>query len=234
MDGTNDYVEVCSTCLNFMAQRGVFTASFWMMPNSLSTTFNIFDQSDRANANGAGIALTSSDSNFYFGIRNGGGSWINYVNIPTSNLNVSRWQHVAFVGDGSSTKAYLNGNFFGASAADFSTITPSYSSKIGKAHAAGEFYNGYLDEFVIVNRTLSPDEVRELYLGGVNRTINGKWHRVASVEGLQSMSFNLTDKDNDLSDYDRRAIRIVSREAWSNVTKQIPSGTEGKTIQWGV
>lgn len=60
------------------------------------------------------------------------------------------------------------------------------------ATANNDWFNGTLDEVLLINRSLSANEIYQLYLGGYNRTINGHWHRVAAADGIYTTAYNLT------------------------------------------
>ena len=76
------------------------------------------------------------------------------------------WHHVAAVKSGSSLTLYLDAVPAGSHTVGFVPV-PSGPKTIGGVTIGSSFYafQGLIDELVLLNRALSPDEVRSLYLG---------------------------------------------------------------------
>jgi hypothetical protein len=103
-----------------------------------------------------------------FGITNG--TWSQRVNAIDPNVcPTSQWVLYTGTFDTSFVKLYKNGVEVDS---EPHTITPSASTanvNIGHwALIASEFANGVIDDVRIYNRTLSANEVLELYQSGVN------------------------------------------------------------------
>jgi hypothetical protein len=74
----------------------------------------------------------------------------------------SNWYHVVVVFDKSTLRAYINGIYQGS--VDWSSdvvMNPNAASQIGTQ--GGYYFNGLIDDVMILNRTLSAQEVSELY-----------------------------------------------------------------------
>ncbi|MBI4894657.1 MAG: LamG domain-containing protein [Candidatus Aenigmarchaeota archaeon] len=137
-----------------------------------------------------------------------------YSNDVSANYIIPNnvWTHVTWSYNTTTSFFYVNGTLVASPAlSGANTQLNSQGVRIGSdTFGQSRYFNGSIDEVIITNRTLSPDEVYQLYLGGANRTVGGKWHRVASAEGVQSAAFNLTDHNNTFegADYDMRMIFI--------------------------
>jgi hypothetical protein len=143
------------------------------------------------------------------------GYYITLGNVAFNNYTAysfdSNWHQVIFTYNGSTTTTYVDG-------VQKSSFTVSGSPNInwdsnpitiGRRTTHAFWFNGSLDEFIIINRSLAADEIKQLYLGGYNRTIGSNTHRVASYDGLNSIAFNLTDHDSiTQQDYDQRLLLI--------------------------
>lgn len=102
-----------------------------------------------------------------FGVFTGGGTVGMAISIPATSsakgaLSPGIWTHLAGTYDGSTIKAYVNGQLVD------SLDWPGTLSDLGRDLTFGFFggahWNGVLDEVRIYNRLLTPDEVRQLHL----------------------------------------------------------------------
>jgi hypothetical protein len=90
-------------------------------------------------------------------------SWSAGTLIGNTTLTAGVWYHVAATYDGSSWKLYLNGNLDGQKAESGNIVSGTGSLYIGTFAPGTYHFNGTLDEVQIRNRSLSADEVNELY-----------------------------------------------------------------------
>lgn len=143
-------------------------------------------------------------------------------------LSDGRWHMVTGTYDGSNARIYVDGVLEGTSSTSTGTMADrSHNVLIGANLVTGSlvrYFNGQIDEVLIINRSLTANEIYELYLGGMNRTVNGRWHRVASMDDLNSASLNLTDHNNTLTiqGYDMRV--IFANGTFRNVTNTPNAG----------
>jgi len=91
--------------------------------------------------------------------------------IPTA-----KWIHIASSYDGSMMRTYVNGIEIGSVAHQGGIFTTGEPLLIGKSERKktrliSSFFNGLIDDVLIYNRAISPDEVKTLYLqdGGSDR-----------------------------------------------------------------
>jgi hypothetical protein len=88
----------------------------------------------------------------------------------------------------------------------------------------GSLISATIDEVLIINRSLTADEIYQLYLGGYNRTIGNNVHRVTSYDNLNNIVFNLTDHDSSSQyDYDQRKLLITGYDYGISNYAEAPS-----------
>ena len=153
-DGVNDYVDINnSRSLNISSQ---ISFCEWIYPNSLNS--NIF-LAKRDNPNYA-WEMSSSGSSLLIRINSN-------TNLASGGtLNTNKWQHICGTYNGSLITAYING----VSVGTYSYSTPINVINTGvtigaraKYIGAEGWFNGTIDDVLIFNRSLSPDEVLALY-----------------------------------------------------------------------
>jgi hypothetical protein len=177
---------------------------------------------DGGNANGWRFVLNGN--NLVFNIDGNQG--------PTTIINPrnNTWYFYAATYDHQTIYLYVNGSLVSSTPSNRDISNINTPLQVGAmTDSTNSYYNGLMDEVMIINRSLSADEIYQLYLGGFNRTVGGKWHRVASADDLQSVSFNLTDHDSfDQQDYDQRSLLLSVTQPDSTapvITVQSPSNT---------
>ena len=105
--------------------------------------------------NGTGAART--------GITNTSGT--RFVADHGSGLNDGDWHHVAFTLDGSTKRTFIDGVDVGTQAYTGTLQTHVTSRSLGVFGAGDTTYglNGYLSQYSVYSRTVSPDEIRSLF-----------------------------------------------------------------------
>ncbi len=159
-DGTNDYLEIKDD----LGDPAGMTIAFWL---------NATDLND-----GAEYLLDG---------RNGGNWWLmqDYVSgscvdgngnicmdgraeINSSQINESnKWWHIAIVQNATITKMYLNGENVANGTGEDPDLGENVT--IGASYTYGSQLEGSLDEIYIYNRTLSYEEIVNLYMSGLIR-----------------------------------------------------------------
>jgi uncharacterized repeat protein (TIGR03803 family) len=158
-DGTGGYIELSNMSQYAPTTNNNMTVSFWAMSNLDGTVAAQYSN---------GIASEST-----FQILWNGHNW-NLVGNGTSEFSpnpvfASGWSHfvVEFAGDSGTATLYQNGNFVGTGAEIYNTVsctTPFLVGKVeGSAPVYEDFLTGVIDDVRIYNRTLSSNEVAELY-----------------------------------------------------------------------
>lgn len=153
-DGTDDYVDVGN--LGTFPDKGAIL--FWMNPAVIANYNNPF-QTDSGNA---GIRFEETASGqFYIVIAYAGSPDVHYY--LSSGLTANKWIHVSLVWDkpANIVKGHLDGvQKFSESQTNWPSSLPIV--RIGTGLTSSRFWNGFMDDVLIYNRALSPQEIRTL------------------------------------------------------------------------
>jgi parallel beta-helix repeat protein len=173
-DGIDDYIDFGSgSSLDNLAQ-GNFTLSTWIYPESYGGPTDGRILVKRSGNDGWAFRLESDGGNNlrFATIRGDASSDVIFLSA-NDTIVLNKWQHVVLVFSNDT----LNGSFY------IDGIEPSYAShyngstgsaddssgtlKMGvNQNANNRFFNGSIDEVMIYNRSLTLDEIQELYIKG--------------------------------------------------------------------
>lgn len=120
-------------------------------------------------------------------------------NYPATPINTSNWYHMVFVNNGINTQYYLDGLFMGQSdmLTPLECWNPSMNLYLGGDIGGGaiEYFNGYMDEFGFWNRTLTQQEISDLF-NAVNCANNSTISPQNNLLAIGSTAtFNATTSD---------------------------------------
>lgn len=119
------------------------------------------------NTGGSGFGLVQSNvsgggSGNYIQVLYGGVTW---HATNTQWINTTSWHHIVMSRDTTTMTLYVNGN-----PVYTSTATPNdFGGESGLGGKNGIYFNGKLDEFLIFNRVLTPQEIRRMYALGTGK-----------------------------------------------------------------
>jgi hypothetical protein len=158
-DGINDFVRVLDT----FDYGNQLTVEAWIKPDAVEDRRNIWD--DYGNP---GVVFKISNGGLQFSISTpehpGPG-----ITVYDGTINVSEWQHVAGIYDGSEMRVYINGVHTGEIKSTSGTIidnpgSPTYAA-IGSSNVEPNLlnFNGKIDDFRIFNVALNPSELANGY-----------------------------------------------------------------------
>jgi len=171
-DGDNDIIRLGTIAVDNVLQlaSGAMSISLWIKPTLSGDLFQrLVDKSD--GGNGAnGYALYLDAYTYYPSLAfNGNGTQFKADTAPTANV----WNHLAVTKvDDSPARFYLNGTELSLSLSTAANI-PSAECDLSFAswnHSTAREYTGRMDSLALYNRTLTSDEVSQLYNGG--RSLN--------------------------------------------------------------
>ncbi|PLW80538.1 hypothetical protein C0585_02090 [Candidatus Woesearchaeota archaeon] len=177
-DGSDDYITVSDSSFLSMIP-GNITFSFWVNSNKLQ-------ESDIIDCGGISrYVFWLSDTSGYKGI-NFGKQMAGYAQTGTQ-IPLNEWIHVVGVSNTSYFELYINGvlndtESISSTAVDFSSV------KIGGEYDG--YFNGSIDELAIWNRSLSSDEILNIY----------------------------NNQKSKYSDYISQIFDASSSKSWSNIT----------------
>lgn len=187
-----------------LSVTGNLTLAAWIKPESVTaaTTFTILGKWDGANESyrltqfGDEISLAIDASSFS-------------VTSPASNLATGNWYHVAGTFDPGSRRmaVYINGDLVAESVAGPTSIgdTTEVFQLGGANHTASgtDLYDGVIDDARVYNRTLSKQDIENLYQFGPAPV--GSW---SLNEGTGTTAFDQSTNGNDLT--------LTNSPAWRN------------------
>jgi hypothetical protein len=183
-DGVDDYINVSTDIIG----TGADSVCSWIYPTSfdLQTGNNPF---------------IMGNGKFYFwirgatndiGVRSDG---TNTANSEAGSIALNSWYHVCVSRDntGSSTNIYVNGKLSGTANQDSGTPTAgNYDLLIGNApNIATRYFSGSIDEVIIYNKTISANEISQLYKAGLSQHANTN----ITLETRTATDYNVSDSD---------------------------------------
>lgn len=165
-NGVSSYLDTNSTVFDFKGTT-VFTIAAWVNPSVVSGTQMVFSH-DAGSPQQYSVEL--SDNKMRSEV-NGGA---NYMASKLS-LNANQWYFLVWSFESNNIKYYINGvldNSYGSrpSIPD----GPDATAKIGKRDYPGYpgYFNGAIDELLVYTRTLSADEIYNLYKVSLKHNAN--------------------------------------------------------------
>lgn len=143
-----------------------FTIAAWIKSPATSGSWHVIAAKEARNPTGRnyGIFGHVNDGYIHYSFTSGGG-WKSY-NAPT-NVTDGAWHHVAATYERPNFKLYIDGELDAEQAPDTepdSTGSPLY---IGGCDIGNYWMTGIIDEVVLYDRALSPEELSELIQEGI-------------------------------------------------------------------
>ncbi|MFC1768825.1 LamG-like jellyroll fold domain-containing protein [Nanoarchaeota archaeon] len=167
-DGKDDNDSIIIPNALNLNPREHMTISAWFYPRSGQTGSHfphIISKSTVDAVSGYGWSLYFDAGNLIT-LEELNGSAPEYKYISFGYYKMNQWNHVAIVADGNNRYGYINGVQNGSE--DFGRIVPLSSSDVyisrnlNYLYSESEF-NGSIDEILIFNRSLSPEQIKAIY-----------------------------------------------------------------------
>ena len=182
-DGTNDYISVGTGTVGIPAgSKGLTLSSFVKVTTFQSYTVMI-GKSHTSTYGGWQLNTNADTGNRFGGGVNVSGAWTAITSANTYSTGV--WYHVAMTYDGVAMRLYVNGaldNTVAAAGSIQYATNEAAEVNIGRNPASdvpSRYLTGSLDEVRVYNRTLSADEIAQLYRltapTGVDTGLKGYW-----------------------------------------------------------
>ena len=150
--GSPDYISINDT--TEIRLSSPLSVEFWVKPEvSLSGYRDMIGKGE-----------TDPTANLYL-VLSGGGFVENYNSIKTTaEVELNKWYHIVYTEDGTNEKIYVNG-ILNVSEATQYLGNEAGKLTIGKSPqpAVAEYFQGYIDDIRIWNRSLSANQVKALY-----------------------------------------------------------------------
>ncbi len=159
-DGTNDYVIAGNG--SSLDLTGNFTIEAWVKPGRLETAY-LVKKATRDSTDGYELSLSKATGKAYFRV-NQKTSKNTYKLFSSSSYPVdgNTWIHLAGVYNGSHVQIYFNGKLEKSMPGPASISSNADNLKFGGPDDS-RYFKGAIDEIIIWNRALSPEEINASY-----------------------------------------------------------------------
>lgn len=166
-NGLNDYVQLPQTFI--FHQPTDATLSLWMNRaedghRAIFWTRGDDSDTDRFNIFSGDLSWARPGYGFGLDYRSPGGSLHTLVATETP---ANQWVHIAVTRSGNTYSLYKNGQL-AAQKTDTYPDLPTYTGPWFMGRRSGYMYKGLLDEVVLYNRALSPEEILQQYQNSLN------------------------------------------------------------------
>lgn len=223
-DGINNNIDVGSA---FAYTTEDFSLAFWVQEGASQSGFvNIFG--NQSSQRGFCLENDSSGGHSYR-IVAGDGGWT----FGTSTaLTPGVWTHLAITRNGSTVKIFKDGSLIvtdtGFPVAFSAATIPMW---LGGNQASGRYWQGILDEFAIWDRTLSSDEIYDLYFlqfgsaasgSAPGTNLDDEFTFTPDVEGTYTINLNFYQYNNGQS-ADGDVDAVISPSGGSIITGSNPT-----------
>ncbi len=173
-DGTDDYISLGTT----LVSADSITVAAWVKGDAAVDGMPIIGQINGEEGSNHQCLLydNTGTENLIFGSSGTGG----YVSTQVTGLGTT-WHHVVYTNQGTTNSIYLDGTKIVESSSSALTVNTESNITIGRCWSGGgaSYFNGLIDDVRIYRRTLSADEVGQLYrLGtptGTDTGLKGYW-----------------------------------------------------------
>jgi hypothetical protein len=161
-NGTSDYIEIGD--ISGTESVSNITISAWVKTNKFEWG-GVVDKRDNEGNNGwqliCGNGTMGNRFAFYIWTDDGYNS-IGVFSNP--GMETGKWYFLTVTYDGSHIKMYVNGEYHSHTAVTGNIVNSEAKVKIGSHHNT-YFYDGFIDDVKIYNRTLTPYQVKDLCSG---------------------------------------------------------------------
>ena len=157
-DGAGNYLEMPPV---IDPASGSFSAAVWFNINDYSITRHLLQQEDNSGTGRTWLGVQTDGSLFTFL----GGS---NMHSAAATVTTGEWHHAAVSYDGTSLNLYLDGALVSSQAKPIESSDGRFFLGVNK-DLNGNYFSGRMDEVLMYNRALAPEEVLAL----ANRDVDG-------------------------------------------------------------
>ncbi len=233
-DGIDDYVNISNSGAFNLYESASRTWSFWIKNNNFKEWGSVIMQVETGGTDYFSIVAHSTTEGSWGPVTNGislgwdsaSGNRI-FMHSADNVLTAGTWSHVVVTYNGSEPMVrsrliiYVDG--VNQTSADITNTSNTLTdlvpttNLIGWSGVAGEQYNGTVDEVRIYNRTLTPQEVYELYASNLYKYDSNKWalyinQSQNATTGLSNGNYTYqafaSDTNNNWNSTEQRTITI--------------------------
>ena len=171
-DGISSIIELGKpSSLDFTNNRNIAIFA-WVNPESLISSQGVVAQ-DNPNNYVFQLGASTSPSIWRARLFTGNGVAGNGTSYNFNVIELNEWHYIGFTYDGSNVRTYYDGVLQHTTARNLDFTTTQYDTHIGLYDIAN--FNGTIDEVIILNRSLSTEEVQQLYFTNLNKYDTDKW-----------------------------------------------------------
>ncbi|MCB9423112.1 MAG: hypothetical protein H6667_25150 [Ardenticatenaceae bacterium] len=192
-----------------------FSVSAWFLP-AFSTGGQLIFGTNLANSANDGFSFGIAPGIVYFSNHNREGDFTQQV-----ELNYGQWQHIAIIMNNNDLTYYIDGVNIGTEAG----VGP-ISADLDDDLVIGRSFRGYIDEFRVYNRVLTPEEVATLAGGSAPINVDEqltlqKLLATRAITELQTAVSNLLASQNAESEVAEAKIAVATVDAEAAQIDQI-------------
>ncbi len=156
-DGSNDYVNGASAT-NYAAFADGFSIVGWVNLDSHVDYAAVLENG--ATTDSCSLAFSGTGQVRVVGRSSGGLQ----IHTTAATLPLGRWVHVVGTHDGTTFKAYVDGQLVSSASNAFALTTPAGNLTLGVSlQGNDEYLDGRLQDVRLYNRAIAADEVAEIY-----------------------------------------------------------------------
>jgi hypothetical protein len=208
-NGASDYISLDLPDIFYDLSNNDFTICLWLMSEDINDDWRLAVMGSVNNKNF--IKLFQYGTEIHFGIAEDGTKRA----VRTENLSSNTWYHIAVVWDASekSISLFKDGVYVNHSGnRNFAMGASTGKLELGHGSASSRFWLGYIDEFEVYDRTLTKEQIYQIYLS----TKDGDFYErvIVSEETIigdiwQCIIFP-NDSIQDITSIDSNIINIVN------------------------
>lgn len=170
---SGSYSNVSSTkafVANVAATTG-YTISLWVYPMDPSSNMQMIIGQAAVSTTGKCDTGSATANVFCLSYSNAAMIFANcaqdFTIASSPATTTSQWHHVVIVMNSSINAVYLNGTMAGSVANPTSSCNNNVLLSIGSASGNGDYFKGYLSNVQVYNTSLSPNDIKALFIEGI-------------------------------------------------------------------
>jgi hypothetical protein len=140
-----------------------YTLSAWVYPSAYQDPGVIMGRLFSASNSGYGLRQINNNGQLQFFVTQG-----NAITTGSGVLPLASWSHIVGTYNHSKAALYVNGYQVGELSLTTATDNlAGYNLTIGKRHSIGQFWQGFIDDVSVYNKSLTPVQVKNLFNGSL-------------------------------------------------------------------
>jgi len=170
-DGTGDGINIGDDESIRVSQD--FTVSAWVYADVVGSTYRRIISRELTTSCESYCLMVWNDNELVFNVNSGSGSGGARTDF---NFPTGKWIHVVGVDTGTEKKLYMDGQPVASRTTSLSPNQADIDTTIGNNPNMDRPWDGKIDEVVIINRSLSNEEVNQLYMANLYKFNSTQWY----------------------------------------------------------